>query len=89
MLQPKFTKQFEKDLKRIQKRGKSVKKLKDVIKMLANEKPLEPRLKDHKLSGNYVGRHECHLEPDWLLIYKLEDLEIIFERTGSHSDLFK
>lgn len=89
MLQPKFTKQFEKDLKRIQKRGKSVKKLKDVIKMLANEKPLEPRLKDHKLSGNYVRRHECHLEPDWLLIYKLEDLEIIFERTGSHSDLFK
>ncbi len=89
MLQPRFTKQFEKDLKRIQKRGKSVKKLKDVIKMLTNEELLKPRLKDHILSGNYVGRRECHLESDWLLIYKLEGLEITFERTGSHSDLFK
>lgn len=89
MLQPRFTKQFEKDLKRIQKRGKSVKKLKDVTKRLTNEELLEPRLKDHKLSGDYIGRRECHLESDWLLIYKLEDLEIIFERTGSHSDLFK
>lgn len=89
MLRPKFTKQFEKDIKRIQKRGKSVNKLKNTIKKLINENPLEPHLKDHKLSGNYIGRRECHLEPDWLLIYKLEKFDIIFERTGSHSDLFK
>jgi mRNA interferase YafQ len=89
MLQPKYTKQFEKDLKRIQKRGKTVKKLKTIVEKLLNEEKLEPRLKDHKLTGNYAGRHECHIEPDWLLIYKLDEFSIVFERTGSHSDLFK
>jgi mRNA interferase YafQ len=89
MLQPKYTKQFEKDLKRIQKRGKTVKKLKTIVEKLLNEEKLEPRLKDHKLTGNYAGRHECHIKPDWLLIYKLDEFSIVFERTGSHSDLFK
>lgn len=89
MLQPIFTKQFEKDLKRVRRRGKVVKKLKDVIRKLVDEEKLEAKFKDHKLSGNYIGRGECHIESDWLLVYKIEDMRIIFERTGSHSDLFK
>jgi len=89
MLIPRYTKQFEKDIKRVEKRGKSIDKIKIVIRKLINEEPLESNYKDHKLSGNYQGRRECHIEPDWLLIYKLEDINIIFERTGSHSDLFK
>lgn len=89
MPQPIFTKQFEKDLKRIRKRGKVVKKLKDVIRKLVDEEKLEAKFKDHKFSGNYIGRRECHIESDWLLVYKIEDMRIIFERTGSHFDLFK
>lgn len=89
MLQPIFTKQFEKDLKRVRKRGKVVKKLKDMIRKLVGEEKLEAKFKDYKLSGNYIGRRECHIEPDWFLVYKSEDMRIIFERTGSHSDLFK
>ena len=89
MPQPIFTKQFEKDLKRVRKRGKVVKKLKDVIRKLVDEEKPEAKFKDHKLSGNYIGRRECRIESDWLLVYKIEDMRIIFERTGSHSDLFK
>ena len=55
---------------------------------LIDEKPLEVKFRDHKLTGNYKDRRECHIEPDWLLIYKLESQIIIFERTGTHSDLF-
>lgn len=56
--------------------------------MLVNQQKLPPRLQDHKLKGNYKLRRECHLEPDWLLIYKIDGEKVIFERTGSHSDLF-
>lgn len=83
-----FTKQFKKDLKRVQKRGKSSEKLKTVMSKLIDENELEERYREHALVGNYRGRRECHIEPDWLLIYKLEGNEIIFERTGSHADLF-
>ncbi len=89
MLKPIYTKQFEKDLKLCIKRGKDKEKIKVVIEKLGNEKKLEARYKNHKLSGSFVGRKECHIEPDWLLIYKIETEHIIFERTGSHSDLFK
>ena len=89
MLQLSYTKQFQKDLKKNQKRGKNIDKIKLVIENLAYERKLDSRLKDHKLVGNYQDRRECHIEPDWLLIYKLTSQEIIFERTGSHSDLFK
>ncbi len=89
MLKPSFTKQFEKDWKRLQKRKKSKNKLKTVLSMLINGEPLPPRCREHKLVGNYKDRHECHIEPDWLLIYKITEEDIIFERTGSHSDLFK
>ena len=88
MLQPSYTKQFEKDWKRLQKRGKSKEKLKKVLGILINEEQLPQSCRDHKLIGNYKDRRECHVEPDWLLIYKISETDIIFERTGSHSDLF-
>jgi len=84
-----FTKQFKKDLKRAKKRGKKPKKLKTVMSKLIDEGTLEERYRDHSLAGNDRGRRECHIEPDWLLIYKLEGNEIVFERTGSHADLFR
>ena len=89
MRTPNFTKQFKKDFKRVQKRGKNPKKLKTVMSQLIDEEPLERRYRDHVLVGNYRHRRECHIDPDWLLIYKLEGNEIIFERTGSHADLFR
>lgn len=72
----------------MKKRHKQINKIKVVMTALIEGKPLGARYKDHALIGNYAGRRECHIEPDWLLIYKLEDDEIIFERTGTHSDLF-
>ncbi|RZB37367.1 MAG: mRNA interferase YafQ [Desulfobacteraceae bacterium Eth-SRB2] len=89
MRSPSYTKQFAKDLKKMEKRGKSLEKIKPILKTLINEERLNPTYKDHKLLGNYKGRRECHIEPDWLLIYKVTDSEIIFERTGTHSDLFE
>ena len=71
------------------KRGKQGDKIKAVMRTLINEEPLETKYKDHKLISNYKGRRECHIEPDWLLIYKQTTEEIIFERTGTHADLFK
>lgn len=88
MLNPSYTRQFEKDLNRMQKRGKDTAKIKTVMISLIEEEPLSERFRDHPLIGNYQGRRECHIEPDWLLIYKLAETEIIFERTGTHSDLF-
>ena len=64
-------------------------KIKTVMDNLINEELLEQKHKDHKLIGNYKGRRECHVEPDWLLVYKKMPGEIIFERTGTHSDLFR
>lgn len=84
-----YTKQFAKDLKKMEKRGKSLEKIKRILKTLVNEERLSAKYRNHKLIGNYKGRRECHIEPDWLLIYKIIDSEIIFERTGTHSDLFE
>jgi mRNA interferase YafQ len=89
MRTPLYTKQFEKDLKKMEKHGRTLEKIKGIIKKLVNEEPLDARNKNHKLIGNYKGRRECHIEADWLMIYKLTDSEIIFERTGTHSDLFE
>ena len=89
MREPSYTKQFEKDVKRIRKRGKDVQKLRRVLSSLIAEEQLDERYQDHMLIGSYKGRRECHIEPDWLLVYKLSGNEIIFERTGTHSDLFK
>lgn len=88
-MQVKSKTRFEKDVKLSKKRGKDLEKLKDVMRLLAEEKQLPPKYNDHPLSGNYINRRECHIEPDWLLIYKKEHNIIIFERTGTHSDLFK
>jgi len=89
MVKPFYTKQFAKDLRMMLKRGKAGQKIKTIITKLVDEEPLVPKYKDHKLIGNYKGRRECHIESDWLLIYKLLPGEIIFERTGTHSDLFE
>ncbi|NOQ64685.1 MAG: type II toxin-antitoxin system mRNA interferase toxin, RelE/StbE family [Methyloprofundus sp.] len=89
MLTPVYTKQFLKDLKRSQKRAKDLSKFKAVAERLLTTQALSETYKDHKLVGNYAGRRECHIEPDWLLIYKETEDQIIFERMGTHSDLFK
>jgi mRNA interferase YafQ len=85
----KTTGQFERDYKRIARRGWAMDKLKTVMRRLAEGEKLEPRYRDHKLTGSYAGRRECHIEPDWLLIYELTPTEILYERTGSHADLFE
>lgn len=84
------TTRFQKDLKRIQKRGYDLSLLTEVIKMLATGKPLPEKNKDHTLSGSFAGCRECHITPDWLLIYEIADEELILylTRTGTHSDLF-
>jgi len=73
----------------MRKRRKHLEKLKLIARSLVSGEPLDPLHRDHKLVGNYQGRRECHIEADWLLIYKLEGKQIIFERTGAHSDLFR
>lgn len=89
MLTPAYTRQFERDLKRMKKRGKNLDKLKIIIHSLITEEPLDFIHRDHKLMGNWKDRRECHIESNWLLIYKTESDRIIFERTGRHSDLFQ
>lgn len=83
-----YRKKFEKELSKQKKRGKDLAKLKAVIEKIAKREPIEPRYRNHKLIGNFKDRWECHIEPDWLLIYKLSTDELVLERTGSHSDLF-
>ncbi|MDO4604756.1 MAG: type II toxin-antitoxin system YafQ family toxin [Helcococcus sp.] len=87
----KFTSRFKKDLKLAKKQGKDIDKLFDVVEKIANDETLDARLRDHSLSGNYKGTRECHIEPDFLLIYqKFEDILVLtLVRAGSHSDLFK
>ena len=86
------TNRFEKEYHLMRKRGKNVDKMQSIVQRLANDEPLEPRQRDHALSGNYQNRRECHIEPDWLLIYKLDEVDgtpaLILERMGTHSDLF-
>ena len=89
MLTPVYTRQFDRDVKRMKRQGKNLDKLKIIIRSLLREEQLDPIHRDHKLIGNWQGRRECHIESDWLLIYKYEIDRIIFERTGSHSDLFR
>ena len=83
------TRQFSRDLKRIAKRGKELNKLKRVVTLLTRDEPLEPRHRDYALTGNWKHSRDCHIEPDWLLIYTLGDESLRLERTGTHSDLFK
>ena len=82
------TRRFERDLARAKKRGKNLNKLWTVVKRLLDEQPLEARHRPHRLSGNWSGSWECHLEPDWLLIWTQEADALVLTRTGTHSDLF-
>ncbi|WP_317319903.1 type II toxin-antitoxin system YafQ family toxin [Subdoligranulum variabile] len=90
MLTIKYQAAFKKDYKRIVKRGYDIRLLEKVIELLANQKPLPEKNRDHQLGGNYADCRECHITPDWLLIYEVADEELILylTRTGSHSDLF-
>jgi len=89
MLKLVTTNQFEKDFRRMMRRGKDKEKILQVMQKLLNEERLQPAHRDHKLKGQLTGRRECHIEFDWLLIYIKEHDRIIFERTGAHSDLFR
>jgi mRNA interferase YafQ len=82
-------KSFRKDLKRVRKRGKDIEKLKVAVQILALGGLLPASYRDHALTGNYKGFRECHIEPDWLLIYRLGHDALILVRTGSHADLFR
>lgn len=84
------TTKFQRDLKRIEKRGYNISLLTEVIKKLANGEQLPEKNKDHNLQGEYTGCRECHITPDWLLIYEIAGNELILylTRTGTHSDLF-
>lgn len=86
-----WSSQFKKDYKLAKKRGLPIEKLNEVIFLLKDDKPLPESYKDHELTGFWKGFRECHIKPDWLLIYKIYDnrLVLTLSRTGSHSDLFK
>lgn len=92
MLKPEFSGQFKKDYKLAVKRGCDPKKLEGVVRLLCNEQPLPEKYKDHALtnSRDYKGMRECHIQPDWLLVYKIVHETLILQliRTGTHSDLF-
>ena len=83
------TSAFKRDMKKVKKRGKNIQKLRDVAYELSKGNILKPNYKNHQLTGNWKPCYECHIEPDWLLIYNIEDEYIELVRTGSHSDLFK
>lgn len=80
---------FKRDVKRMRKRGKEMDKLKAVLFLLINETPLPTSLRDHALQGDWNGFRDLHIEPDWLLLYRIADGELQLARTGSHADLFR
>ena len=90
MLRVVLSNHFKKDLKYAQKRGLNLDLLRMVVNTLADGKKLDQKYRDHELTGDYVGFRECHVQPDWLLVYRIEqeELELFLFRTGSHSDLF-
>ena len=84
-----FTSQFKKDYKLAKKQNKNINKLFDVIDVLASGKSLEAKFADHFLTGKLTGFRECHIEPDWLLLYNYRQSNLILYRLGSHSELIK
>jgi mRNA interferase YafQ len=88
VLKPFYLRSFEGELEKVRKRGYDMEKIKDVMDDLIKEKPLGKKHRNHKLKGEFVGYWECHITPDWLLIYKKDKENIYFARTGTHSDLF-
>jgi mRNA interferase YafQ len=88
MRRPSYSGQFKRDVKLLQKRGKDMEKLKIFLRLLIEGKPLPASCLDHPLKGNWQGFRDAHIEPDWLLIYKVSGDVVRFERTGRHADLF-
>ncbi len=84
-----YSSQFKKDMRLAKKRGKDLAKVKKLMDLILMGESLGPKHKDHWLDGSYSGRRECHVDPNWLLVYKPMPGKIIFERTGTHSDLFR
>lgn len=91
MLTIKYHTEFKRDYKRIKKRGYNLRLLEEVIETLAAGHALPPKNRDHALTGNYHGCRECHITPDWLLVYEIDNGELMLylTRTGTHSDLFQ
>ncbi|MEL6152666.1 MAG: type II toxin-antitoxin system YafQ family toxin [Bacteroidota bacterium] len=90
MRKPCYTKRFQKDVEKAKKQGKNIQKLKAVLQLLVEGKPLPRKYSNHRLKGEYADCSECHIEPDWLLIYiKTTKTDITFVRTGSHAELFR
>lgn len=90
MLDLVFSNRFKRDLKTLAKRGLNFDPLDDVVEKLRMRHPLEKKFRDHPLNGDYAGFRECHIQPDWLLIYRIDEDELFLflSRSGSHSDLF-
>jgi mRNA interferase YafQ len=88
VLKIEYSNTFKKNVKLMQKRGKDMNKLKTVTELLVNGSGLPQKYRDHSLVGKYINHKECHIEPDWLLIYRIENDTIFFEEMGTHSDLF-
>lgn len=91
MLKLRYSSQFKKDLKLAKKQGKNILKVKTALELLVKNHTLPSEYNDHMLTGNWKSFHECHIEPDWLLIYRINNdiLELVAQRLGSHSELFK
>jgi mRNA interferase YafQ len=81
------TTQFKRDIKKLRKQGKNLSELLEIIKLLADEQPLPTQYRDHNLTGNWQKYRECHIRPDWLLIYQIDGTELYLARSGSHSEL--
>ncbi len=89
MLPIRPTSRFKKDIKRAAKQNRDMEKLKKILEQLAIPSPLPPKYKDHKLKGEWFDFRECHIEPDWLLIYTISDFELRLVRLGTHAELFE
>ena len=89
MLKPSKSAKFNRDIRRMLKCGKKLDKLNEVVLALCREENLDPKYRDHALHGDWIGHRECHIEPDWLLVYRIDGVNLILElcRTGSHADL--
>ena len=83
------TTKFSRDVKRMRKRGKDLLKLQEVVRLLASDSLLDPKFRDHPLVGPWQPARDCHVEPDWILIYTRDKTSLRLERTGAHRDLFK
>jgi len=83
------TTQFTRDVRRMRKRGKDLSRLQDVVRLLASGSALDPKFRDHPLGGSWQPSRDCHVEPDWVLIYTIDQDSLRLERTGTHSDLFR